>query len=154
MINRAFIKLLTITHKLLYFKLYFRKNAILYGLPKLICYNKIKIGKNIRINDKVFLHGANGIEFGDNVTLSHGACLISESYNIDSFDIFLEKKHKGKKIIIGNNVWICANAIILPGVKISDNIIVGAGSVVTHDLLESNTIYAGNPAKKIRNFGD
>ena len=59
-------------------------------------------------------------------------------------------QHQGyvlKPIKISSNVWIGNNATIL-GVSIPDNVIVGAGSVVTHDL-ESGFIYAGNPVKKI-----
>ncbi len=52
--------------------------------------------------------------------------------------------------IIGNDVWIGYGSTILQGVKISDGAIIGAGSVVTKDV-EAYSIYAGNPAKKIRN---
>jgi acetyltransferase-like isoleucine patch superfamily enzyme len=52
--------------------------------------------------------------------------------------------------LIGNNVSIGTNSTILP-VKIADDIVVGAGAVVTKDLLEPG-IYAGNPARKIRSL--
>ena len=52
------------------------------------------------------------------------------------------------RIDIGNHVFIGANSLILPGVRIGDNAIVGAGAVVTKNL-ESNTVYAGVPAKRI-----
>ena len=52
-------------------------------------------------------------------------------------------------IVLGKNVWVGSNAIILPGVMIGDNAIVGAGAVVTKDV-EKNTIVGGNPAKLIR----
>lgn len=55
----------------------------------------------------------------------------------------------GAKINIGNNVWIGAGAIVLPGVTISDNSIIGAGSVVTKDV-PRNCVVAGNPAKIIK----
>ena len=50
---------------------------------------------------------------------------------------------------IGNNVWIGASAIILPGVKIGDGSVVGAGSVVTKDV-DEGYLYAGNPAVKLK----
>ncbi len=53
-------------------------------------------------------------------------------------------------MIIGNHVWIGENALILKGVKIGDNSIVGAGSVVTKDV-PNNSIVAGNPARIIKN---
>ena len=52
-------------------------------------------------------------------------------------------------IKIGNNVWIGAGAIILPGITVGDDAIVGAGAVVTHDV-EPRTIVVGNPAKILR----
>ena len=56
---------------------------------------------------------------------------------------------KEKEVIIGNDVWIGANVIILPGVKIGDGAIIGAGSVVTKDV-EEYSIVAGNPAKVVK----
>lgn len=54
-----------------------------------------------------------------------------------------------KKVIIKDDVWIGSNVIILPGVTIESGAIIGAGSVVTKDVLK-NTIVAGNPAKVIK----
>ena len=54
-----------------------------------------------------------------------------------------------KDILIGENVWIGMNCIILKGVVIGDNTIIGAGSIVTKNL-EANCIYAGNPAKLVK----
>ncbi len=62
----------------------------------------------------------------------------------------LSRHLPGKDVIIGNSVWIGMNSILLPGIKLADGIIVGAGSVVTKSFTEKNIIIAGNPAKKIR----
>jgi acetyltransferase-like isoleucine patch superfamily enzyme len=59
---------------------------------------------------------------------------------------------KWKETKIGNNVSIGSNATILP-VSITDHVVIGAGSVVTRDILVSG-IYAGNPARKIRNLNN
>ena len=64
---------------------------------------------------------------------------------------YVTDREYGKPINIGNDCWFGGNVTILPGVTIHDNVVVGAGSVVTHDL-ESGAIYAGNPAKKIRDI--
>jgi acetyltransferase-like isoleucine patch superfamily enzyme len=58
---------------------------------------------------------------------------------------------KSAPIVIGENAWIGANAMILKGVRIGNNSIVGAGAVVTKDIVE-NTIVAGNPAKVVRSL--
>ena len=60
---------------------------------------------------------------------------------------------EGKKIKIHSDVWIGAGAIVLSGVTIGVGAVIGAGSVVTHDV-PPYEIWAGNPAKKIRNRFD
>jgi chloramphenicol O-acetyltransferase type B len=55
----------------------------------------------------------------------------------------------GAPVTIGNDVWIGARVIVLPGVQIGDQAIVGAGAVVTKDV-EPLAIVAGNPARVIR----
>ncbi len=54
---------------------------------------------------------------------------------------------------IGNNVWIGAGALIMPGITIGDNSVIGAGSVVTKDI-PANVIAVGNPAKVLREIGE
>jgi acetyltransferase-like isoleucine patch superfamily enzyme len=106
----------------------------------------VKIGKNCRIQSHSFI--CELVEIGDNCFISHGAMFIN--------DIFKHgKPAQGNKDLwkdtkIGNNVSIGTNATILP-VTIVDNVVIGAGSVVTKDILSSG-VYAGNPAKKIRDL--
>lgn len=62
-----------------------------------------------------------------------------------------ERRHVktvAKQVRIGNDVWIGANATILPGVSIGDGAIIGAGAVVTHDVPAGET-WVGNPARRI-----
>lgn len=146
MIDRIILKLRELLHYFLHFKIYYGTSVILHGVPKLLYGNRIRFGKNVRLNENVFLHASNGIYIGDNVTISYGASLITESYDISSDQSYLSRKHAGNPIEIGNDVWICANATVLPGVKIADGIIIAAGSVVSKDLTIKNGIYAGVPA--------
>lgn len=62
----------------------------------------------------------------------------------------LSKHLAGEKIIIGEKCWIGMNSVILPGVELGDNTIVGAGSIVTKSFIDGNCVVAGNPAKIIR----
>ena len=55
------------------------------------------------------------------------------------------------KSIIGNNVYIAANSTVIGGIEIGDNVIIGAGSVVTKDV-PSNSVVVGNPARVIRSI--
>ena len=82
--------------------------------------------------------GANTLVAGGSVILSHDHCKRvgnNQPFLIDTF--------------IGKNCFIAVGAIILPGVKIGDEVIVGAGAIVTKDV-PSNTAVAGNPARIIR----
>lgn len=93
------------------------------------------------------------VEIGDNVSIAPSVTFISESSANNGKDIndlpYLKKVTKSKKIIIENDVWIGANVTILPGIKVGKCSIIGAGSVVINDI-EPYSIYAGVPAKKIR----
>jgi acetyltransferase-like isoleucine patch superfamily enzyme len=57
-------------------------------------------------------------------------------------------------VSIGDRVWLAARVIVMPGVRLSDDLIVGAGSVVTTSLSDSGHIYAGAPARRIRMIGE
>lgn len=94
----------------------------------------------------IYINCINGIEIGDNVYIASGVKIISANHDICKYT----KHINTSPIKIGNNVWIGANAIILPGVEIADGCIIGAGAVVTKSFLEKNCIIAGNPAKVIR----
>ena len=150
MIDRITLKIREIIHYIFHIGIYFGKGIILRGVPQLLYAKNIRFGHNVRLNDRVYLHAAEGITIGENTTLSYGVAIITESYNVTDYNKYIQRHHLGASVKIGKNVWICANSTILPGVTIGNNIIVGAGSVVTKDLLEENSLYAGNPAKFIK----
>ena len=78
-------------------------------------------------------------------------CLIyTTNHSFDDLDrtMDLQGYQETKSVFIGNDVWIGARVIILPGVSIADGSIIGAGSIVTHDV-PSYAVVAGNPAKII-----
>lgn len=61
--------------------------------------------------------------------------------------------HYSLPIHIGNNVWIGANSVILPGVTVGDNTVIGAGSIVTRDI-PANVVAVGNPCRVMREIND
>lgn len=107
----------------------------------------ISCGNGLIINPQVYFAAKGGIELGDNVTISAGAKILSSSLQVENGQV--SRRHIHKKTVLGNNVWLGAGAVICPGVTIGDNTIVAAGAVVTKDI-EGNCIYAGIPAKKIK----
>lgn len=106
----------------------------------------VKIGKNCKIQSHSFI--CEGVILGDNTVVAHGVMFINDLFATGGPANGI--KTLWKNTLIGNNVSIGSNATILP-VKICDNVVIGAGSVVTKDIIEVG-IYAGNPAKKIRNI--
>lgn len=122
----------------------FRKRVWIFGFFKVGIRKNIKIGNLCKINSGVFIQGYNDITIGDRVGLSARVMLLDSGLdnNREHFDSFIHIK---------NNVWIGAGSIILPGVTIGENSVVGAGSVVTKDI-PPNVIYAGNPAKFIKDI--
>lgn len=86
-----------------------------------------------------------GIHIGKNTLVAGGVTILSHDHckRVNNNQPFLIDTY------IGSNCFIAVGAIILPGVKIGNEVIVGAGAVVTKDV-PSNTIIAGNPAKIIR----
>ena len=102
-----------------------------------------KIGNNTRIQSHSFI--CEKVSIGKNCFISHGVMFLND---LVKFGKVNRNSKQFKRTTIGNNVTIGSNATILP-VKISSNIVVGAGSVVTKDLNDKG-IYVGNPAKLIR----
>ena len=112
---------------------------------------KIKVGKNSApgLSNGCYLQGKNGIVIGDNVRIGPGVGIISANHNPNDYDQWL----KEKPIVIGNNVWIGMNVVVLPGVTIGNNVIVGSNTVVNKDI-PSNVVVAGNPLKIIKEKGE
>ncbi len=108
----------------------------------------IRIGKNVFINLGCTFMDRGGITIGDNAFIAPHVSLITENHGLAT-----DKRRTlvSKPIVIGDNVWIGANATVLQGVTIGDNAVIGAGSVVTKDVPE-NSVAAGNPAKIIKVF--
>lgn len=106
----------------------------------------IHFGKNIIVNTGVMFTDLGGIFLGDNVLIGPHASIITVNHSIDPGKRNILEL---KSIHIADNVWIGANATILPGVTIGKNSIVAAAAVVTHDVAE-NTIVGGIPARQIK----
>lgn len=107
---------------------------------------KVKIGHHTKIQSHAFI--CELVEIGSHCFISHSVTFINDLFKSGGpagGDV-----SKWKSTIIGNNVSIGSNATILP-VKITDKVVIGAGSVVTKDITEPG-IYAGNPARKLRDI--
>lgn len=111
----------------------------------------LKIGKNFNVQEGCIIDPGHCwlIKIGDNVTLAPNVHILAHDA---STKIPLGYTKIGK-VKIGNNVFIGAGSIILPGVTIGDNVIIGSMSLVTKNL-KSNCVYGGNPCKKIMGYDE
>ena len=107
-----------------------------------ILYGNIS-GSNLDLSNAYILDYA-PVYFGNNVVIGRDVKLITSWHPVEDFN-----EVKAKPIFIGDNVWLTMNIIVLPGVSIGNNTVIGAGSVVTHSSPD-NALAAGNPAKVIR----
>jgi acetyltransferase-like isoleucine patch superfamily enzyme len=118
--------------------------------------SNFEIGENSSISHNTTIFATFGVQIGKN-------CLISSNCGISSYNHIANSANRYADMVLGNdkkfsspvtigdNVWIGTNVCILPGVKIGNNSIIGAGSVVTKNV-PSNEIWVGNPAHLIKSL--
>lgn len=112
-------------------------------LDKLIKHG-LKVGKNFHRMGGVSIDATHcyHITIGDNVTLAPRVQILAH----DSSTMMFLGKTRAANVNIGDNVFVGAGSIILPGVHIGNRVIIGAGSIVSKDI-PNNSVAAGNPAK-------
>ena len=116
-----------------------------YTTEKLISMG-MTVGKNFKRLNGVILDPGHCwlIEIGDNVTMAPRVHILCHDASTKQFLNYT----KIGRVTIGNNVFIGAESVVLPGVTIGDNVIIGANSTVTHDI-PANSVAAGSPARVI-----
>jgi maltose O-acetyltransferase len=109
----------------------------------------LSLGTNSNIGKRAWLLG--DVTIGDDVVMAPEVIAISSNHEFadTTIPIRLQGQTQSRPIFVGNDVWLGARCIILPGVRVGDHAIVGAGSVVTKDV-EPWAIVGGNPARLIR----
>lgn len=133
---------------------FFEKYFIRSGWKKARFYKKFgyfhSIGENCYIPIHISRRETYLTAIGNNVWLTNGTKILNHDASVKVVRIALNTPWLDKvdKIEIGNNVFVGNDTIILPGVSIGDNCIIGAGSVVSKDV-PSNSVCAGNPIRKI-----
>jgi acetyltransferase-like isoleucine patch superfamily enzyme len=112
---------------------------------------KVAPGAKLTIGDRVYLNGGASIEahhqviIGDNVLMAPFASVVDDDrHEVEPGSV----RYKGPTIV-GNNVWLGRNVVVLPGVTIGDGAVIGANSVVTKSIPPS-TFAAGSPAQVLR----
>lgn len=115
---------------------------------------EIRIGNRCQLGECTHVTAIDSIVIGDNL-LTGSNVLITDNAHGDSLADMLclnpqdRPLYSKGKVVIGNNVWLCNNVCILPGVTVGNGVIVAANSVVTH-AIPDNCVVAGVPAKIIK----
>ena len=108
----------------------------------------LRIGNRVFINYGLDLSATSLVEIGDDCMIgNHVTILDSDFHGVADRDVVPDPR----PVRIGSRTWLGSRCIILPGVSIGDDSVVGAGSVVTADV-PARTVVAGNPARVIRRF--
>ena len=106
----------------------------------------VHIGKNFKSFHNFIILDENEVNIGDNVTIGPNVTLLCALHPIEDVIARNSELEYAKKVNIGNDVWIKGNTIILPGVKIGNNVIIENGSIVTKNIPD-NSYCSGIPCK-------
>lgn len=108
----------------------------------------IEVGKNFYANYNCTIIDVAKVKIGDNCMLAPNVAIYTAGHPVHPVTRNSLYEY-GVEITIGDNVWVGGNTVILPGVHIGSNVVIGAGSVVTRDIPDW-CVAAGNPCKVIR----
>lgn len=110
----------------------------------------VEIGNNTHVSHLCTLWaGENAkIRIGNDVLFGPEVFITASNHRHDKGKPIREQGYEEKEVVIGNDVWLGAKSMVLPGVKVGEGAVVGGGSVVTKDV-KPYTIVAGVPAKEI-----
>lgn len=115
-------------------------------------FGTIEIGERTYVGPFCVLCAREGIRIGRDCLIAEMVVIRDQNHSIVPGQLIRNAGYDVAPVTIGNNVWIGAKATILPGVSIGDNAVIGANSVVTKDV-PANAVFAGVPARKLRDIG-
>lgn len=121
------------------------KGGIIYRSVRIFEPWNLEIDDYTVVGPRVRIYNKGHVTIGKEVVISQGAYLCTAGHDIAS----RVQKLTTKSIVIGDAAWIAMNALVLPGVKVGEGAVIGAGSVVTKDVAPW-TVVGGNPAKFIK----
>jgi maltose O-acetyltransferase len=112
--------------------------------------SRIRVGARTFVNYGLVALDVASIAIGDDVQIGPNVQLLTPTHPVDP-DARRAKWEAAEPIAIESNVWLGGGVIVLPGVTVGENTVVGAGSIVTKDL-PPNVVAAGNPARVVRSL--
>jgi len=127
------------------------RNVHIYPGVRIYMPRGLVVGNNVSISSYVVITTAGTVTIGDNVLIGYGTRILSANHKIpDSLGVIFGAGHDCKPVVIEDGVWLGANVVILPGVRVREGAVVAAGAVVTKDI-DPYTVVGGVPAELIRN---
>ena len=137
----------------------FISNLIVKNVVRRYKRKGVIIGENTFISRKVFIdtHPGASVTIGNNCFITRDTIILNHTDTHIGGPLGLYRKYGSdrisKNVVIGHNVFVGVGSVIMPGIKIGDNAVVGAMSLVNNDV-PKNTVYAGVPAKYICNVNE
>ena len=126
-------------------------DAIIINPPFYCDYGKqIRVGRRFFANFNFTVLDEAPVTIGDDCFIGPSVSIYTACHSTDPIERN-SRKEWAEPVTIGDNVWIGGSVTILPGVRIGNNVTIGAGSVVTKDIPD-NVVAAGNPCRVIRKF--
>ncbi|USH01650.1 sugar O-acetyltransferase [Grimontia kaedaensis] len=111
----------------------------------------VTFGENVFMNFNCTILDVAPVTIGNRVMMANNVQLLTATHPLDVQRRVYDLEEYGLPITVGDNAWLGGGVIVLPGVTIGKNCVIGAGSVVTKDIPD-NTIAVGNPAKVVRDL--
>lgn len=112
----------------------------------------IEVGENFYANHNLVILDGAQVQFGDNVYIGPNCSFYTAGHPLD-----VKQRNEGLEyahpITLGDNVWLGGNVVVLPGVSIGNNTVIGAGSVVTKNIPE-NVVAVGSPCKVVKSIAE
>ncbi len=112
----------------------------------------LNLGSNVYVNSNLMIVDDGNIYVGDKVMFGPNVTIATANHPIDP-ELRARGLQYNKDVHIGENAWIGAGVVIVPGVHIGRNTVIGAGSIVTKDIPD-NVVAVGNPCKVLREISE
>lgn len=127
------------------------KNVYVGRYVKIKNFKSLSLGDNVSIHEFSYIDALGGIKIGNNVSIAHSSSIVSFEHTYqDNFSPIKYNDLLLRKIEISDDVWVGCGVRLLSGCTIKHRVIIAAGAVVNSNQLESNAIYAGVPARKVK----
>lgn len=130
------------------------KNVCVMDHVYLQYWENLEIGDNVSIHEQCNINAFGGVRIGRDVSIAHGISVVSFNHTWEDTDIPIKYNPSvPMPVVIEDDVWVGCGVRILGGVTVGSRVVIAAGAVVTRDC-EPNGVYAGVPARRVKEVGE